>query len=425
MKSNFEFLKDNWERLYKVSKDAEKKAIPDKRVSYVFARMAVELAVKIIYETDESLKSKKQSYKFLADYLNDRDFIRLMNDGGVKNTLNKIKENGNDAAHWENSLYENSIRNTEYLFKIMKWFLKEYSNKNISLNFNEELLFNENTEKLYTESEIKELENKLEVDNLVEIENYKKKIAKLTDEIIVKENIITTQKVEYDILKKMYEESVIFIETLNKEKEKQIPQKEFDKQFLEIGITEQEGLIWGRIFINIRHSNDDFFAVKYFSPNKEGKATERFLIGKGCFQNSKLFNLFTKTHTGISIEEVQNKKFDNLSLVTKYDKVKFGTASILIEKLLSNIKKQFRFQKGDTEYVSNGHYLIGNIPFMSIWAYKKNYNPISIDSNYQNGSDAISLLQTGCINYYSKPDFGQFTDVRIFPILELEKFYNS
>lgn len=80
------------------------------------------------------------------------------------------------------------------------------------------------------------------------------------------------------------------------------------------------------------------------------------------------------------------------------------------------------YQKGDSEYVSNGVYEIGVVRYMSIWSYKNKHN-IEPNTNEDNSYDSNELRAEGVKSYNSKPDFGGFDTVYIFPVHALDKFY--
>jgi uracil-DNA glycosylase len=81
------------------------------------------------------------------------------------------------------------------------------------------------------------------------------------------------------------------------------------------------------------------------------------------------------------------------------------------------------FKKGDSEYLSNGFYKIEGEEFMSIWSYKKR-NDISPNTNSINGDDGIELFNQGIMSFESKPDFGNFDKVLLYPKVDLDRFYN-
>lgn len=83
-----------------------------------------------------------------------------------------------------------------------------------------------------------------------------------------------------------------------------------------------------------------------------------------------------------------------------------------------------QLSKESIEYRSNGHYVIEGESHFSIWAYK-NRMGIKTNNNSENGHDSANLFSRGVRAFHSKPDFGNFDDVLLFSLTDLDKFYNS
>ncbi len=83
-----------------------------------------------------------------------------------------------------------------------------------------------------------------------------------------------------------------------------------------------------------------------------------------------------------------------------------------------------QFSKEDLEYRGNGHYEIEGVEYMSIWTFKKQ-NFLGNNSNGANGSEGIQLTANGVANQRTKPDFGGFDNIYVYPVEELRKFYNN
>lgn len=81
-----------------------------------------------------------------------------------------------------------------------------------------------------------------------------------------------------------------------------------------------------------------------------------------------------------------------------------------------------KFKKGDSEYISNGHYSIEDSEFMSIWTFKKQ-NGIEPNFDKVNGPEGIELFNMGVKTYDSIPDFGNYDSVLLYPVDELKSFY--
>jgi superfamily I DNA/RNA helicase len=77
------------------------------------------------------------------------------------------------------------------------------------------------------------------------------------------------------------------------------------------------------------------------------------------------------------------------------------------------------YSKHSKEYIDNGYYKIESIDFMSVYAFKKKFNL----SSSNRSSDGIELSKTCSIRHASKPDFGNYDVIWIYPVEELKKFY--
>ena len=81
-----------------------------------------------------------------------------------------------------------------------------------------------------------------------------------------------------------------------------------------------------------------------------------------------------------------------------------------------------KFSQNSDEYIENGYYVIEGVSYMSIWTFKnKNFLP----NNYTkiNGEEGKLLIANGVKYYPSIPDFGDFDEIFIYPVDELNKFY--
>jgi hypothetical protein len=81
------------------------------------------------------------------------------------------------------------------------------------------------------------------------------------------------------------------------------------------------------------------------------------------------------------------------------------------------------YNKTSEEYISNGHYRINGEDFMSVWTFKKKYG-IFPNTNQSNGEDGQTLMSEDVTFYPTKPDFGGFNTIYVYPVTELKKFYN-
>ena len=82
------------------------------------------------------------------------------------------------------------------------------------------------------------------------------------------------------------------------------------------------------------------------------------------------------------------------------------------------------FSKDSVEYRNNGHYVIDGKEFMSVQTFKNNHRGTSANTTSINGDDGKLLAQKCSVVYSSKPDFGGFNEILIFPLDELKEYYN-
>jgi hypothetical protein len=342
--SNFDFLEEeiNWENLFERSKNSERFAIPDDRVSFIYSRMALELIIELIYEY-EGLNSRN---KDLFKKIDNQEFNSIIS-FHLKDKIDSIRMCGNKAVHNKNIANENARTIVKNLFDFTKWFYENYGeiNDELLLEFNSNLLPKENSDKTLNDEDLKALEGKLKQENMEIIEKYSLIISKLETKIQGYEKIISEMEKDYILLQ-----------------EKLSTRRKIENyDICEIGLTEQIGSIWGRVFINLKINNTDYFAVKYFSPNQLGKATERFVISEGTYQKSNLFQLFSKRLINLLKRDVLDEKYDYLDLVLKYDKPRFGTPSILLKKLITDLNDKLKTTDLSPEFNDIGQYEIADI----------------------------------------------------------------
>lgn len=423
MKSNFDFLASEWNAIYERAKRAEEFAFPDTRAAYVFARMTLELTIKLIYEKDYDLELDNKST--LDALIRDEDFSQKLG-RALRGKILEIKFDGNNAVHNSNLKNSNPIIILKNLFEFTKWFNNRYSDYDdivVSL-FDESILSKKKTKELSHE-ELNELEKKLKAENQKEVEIFQQKIRALESEIANHLTRIREQEQKLFDYEKMISNSKDItqeyseLQTSNKKNENY-----YSFQIQEVGLTEQKGLIWGRVFINFVFNNEQYFAVKHFAPDENGKVKEQKLIAKGKYQEHELYKIFDKQYNNLNFRDVLKGKYDSLELVIHYDKKRFGTPSLLFEKLHLDLKKQFAFKLGDKEYIENGHYRIDNIDYMSIWTFKNNFETNSENTTEQNFSDANKIIPLNSDYYRSKPDYGYFNEIKIYPVRTLKKFYH-
>ena len=82
------------------------------------------------------------------------------------------------------------------------------------------------------------------------------------------------------------------------------------------------------------------------------------------------------------------------------------------------------FDKDSSEYKSNGHYEIGGVDYMSIWAFKKRNN-ISPNDKESNGREGRELTAKYKEIHSSSPDFGGYSKIFLYKLSDLEDYYGG
>lgn len=78
------------------------------------------------------------------------------------------------------------------------------------------------------------------------------------------------------------------------------------------------------------------------------------------------------------------------------------------------------YSKDSPEYLGNGHYKINGVEFMSVWTFKNKHNLPQKSQNPNEGKELSMLVQN---KKASKPDFGLFKQIYIYPVSDLEEYY--
>ena len=96
MPSNFTFLKAGWSDLYPEAMKAERNAAADPRTSCFYARRTLELAVRWMYDADESLRTPVQERPVWM--LFEPSFHQLV-ERRIRTKMDVIRRQGNAAVH--------------------------------------------------------------------------------------------------------------------------------------------------------------------------------------------------------------------------------------------------------------------------------------------------------------------------------------
>jgi type I restriction enzyme R subunit len=128
MKSNFQFLQNEFPTIHDRAIKAEQFVISDPRTSLVYSRMALEEAINWMYINDDELESQYDTS--LHNLLVQPDFKAQFNHK-LYNELFLIKKVGNLAAHNKPVNDIDAHRAIEALFYFGRWFVKSYAQESI------------------------------------------------------------------------------------------------------------------------------------------------------------------------------------------------------------------------------------------------------------------------------------------------------
>jgi len=129
MESNFSFL-SAWPEIYDKALQVEKNARKEPRTSLMYARMALETAIKWMYHHDDELELPYD--KSLSSLMSQQAFKDQFN-RKLNGELHLIRKSGNIASHGSKVSAEDSLTTIENLFYFLRWFAKSYGDVEESL----------------------------------------------------------------------------------------------------------------------------------------------------------------------------------------------------------------------------------------------------------------------------------------------------
>lgn len=214
--SQFEFLKPDFEELFDLACKAETNAISDPSVCCIYARKALEYAIKWMFNYDTSLELPISYDPKLAEYLKTPGFKNLRG-GTVHEWADQIRRNGNKAAHdHRHRSHQESITSTQKLFAFCYWFAHTYSHTQKppkGLYFNPHTLPNPKRDQRQNREQRQQLEAQIEKE-IAEKQKAKERVKQLH---------LSKAELEAEIQK---------LKQLVKEAKKQASKKPFSDQVL-------------------------------------------------------------------------------------------------------------------------------------------------------------------------------------------------
>jgi type I restriction enzyme R subunit len=124
MRSNFDFLKQEWHFLFNAAREAEQHAITAPVTSAFYARLALEQLVNWLYENEGYLNQPYNTN--LAARMGEQTFREIIPPSIYQN-IDYIRREGNIAAHQGKTSHKISVPCVRFLFRFLSWTAKMYS----------------------------------------------------------------------------------------------------------------------------------------------------------------------------------------------------------------------------------------------------------------------------------------------------------
>jgi len=248
MKSNFQFLKNEFATFYDRAHKAELSVITDPRASLFYARMALEVAVNWMFVNDEELELPYD--KSLHSLLLDQTFKEQFNHS-LYGELHLIKKVGNLAAHNNPVSDVESHTIIEHLFYFAKWFAKSYAQTDPgNLGMFDFTVIPQKGSSTLSRKQIKELQSQFNT----ELNNYQEQLKAKEEERqqLAEENELFKKQIE--VLRAEIELNKV---EANKEDETHHPRNEAETRKLLIDVSLREAG-W-----DLQGANDKEYKVQY------------------------------------------------------------------------------------------------------------------------------------------------------------------
>jgi type I restriction enzyme, R subunit len=255
MKSNFQFLKNEWHAFFQRAAKAEKLVITDPRTSLTYARMALEVGVNGMYINDHALE---MPYNNSLDSLIKNYAFRQQVNPKLYDDIHIIRKVGNLAIH-NNSV---SLYDSEHvilkLFYFCKWFAHTYSttDEKPGNSFDFEIIPKEGPEAL-SKRQLNNLQKKLDND----LKIYQKELERVAQQQKELEEKNKLLELQLQKAREQIEQQKVFA---NEQDHIHHPrnEKETRKYFIDISLREAG---W-----DLKGVNDKEYKVKYMpaSTNK-------------------------------------------------------------------------------------------------------------------------------------------------------------
>lgn len=162
MKTNFQFLAEEWADFHQRSVKAELFVVTDPRTSLTYARMALELAINWMFTNDDELTLPFDTT--LNSLMKQREFQEQF-PHKLYNEIDLIRKTGNLAIHNKPVSKVDSEKIIEHLFYFSRWFAQSYAKNTLGTipMFNWECIPTDGQEAL-SKKDYKKVQDKFETD---------------------------------------------------------------------------------------------------------------------------------------------------------------------------------------------------------------------------------------------------------------------
>ena len=177
--TNFQFLANNFQGLYKEAVDAEKHTLTAPKYAALLCRVVLEKAVRWMYDNDPELTAPYDDK--LSALIHEQCFREMLSQNMFRE-IDLIRLNGNNAAHGKAVSKNESLVSLKALFRFLSFFSKSYSETNPEIAPFDETRIPDGTE---NEKTLKELKAKA-----LELEGQAEKLKQERDKTaaLAKEN---------------------------------------------------------------------------------------------------------------------------------------------------------------------------------------------------------------------------------------------
>ena len=176
--SNFQFLQNEWQDIFREAKEAEQLALTSPKASAVIARSALEKGVRWLYDNDEDLELPYDDR--LSALMHEQCFQNILRPSMFRE-INLIRRIGNDGAHGKSVSQNKSLIVIKHLFRFMTYLGVYYGEADIKVPPFNEAHIPDGTEQKETLKTLQKLKKELDESHQKDQEKRDKLAAQATE----------------------------------------------------------------------------------------------------------------------------------------------------------------------------------------------------------------------------------------------------